>query len=150
MKKPPVLSWRSTSHLYPHDLLRALISLIHIMSSVSHTGDQDSILRLQVGNSWAEVALYGSTVIGWHCENHSSDKDKSLIFLSRDTKPGKPFRGGIPLVFPVFGEVKDHANVPDTLKDAPRHGFCRDRNWIVTEKHDQDASKASVTMCEWK
>lgn len=104
-----------------------------------------SIFRLSVGEAFAEVALYGSTVLSWHPA--SAPPQYSALFLSSATKPGKPYRGGVPLVFPVFGEVKDHENVPDTLKKCTRHGFCRDRDWKIGTKNDK-GDTVQVSMSE--
>jgi D-hexose-6-phosphate mutarotase len=112
------------------------------MSSIT---ERDGVLRLHVDDAWTDVALFGSTVIGWHPAS-SQGKEKSLIFLSKDTKPGKAYRGGIPLVFPVFGEVKDHGEVPDAIKNCTRHGFCRDRAWTLVEKKSDESGTASVSM----
>ena len=114
------------------------------MSTITEKED-GKVFRIQVNNAWADIALFGSTVIGWH-PSSSTSKDYSAIFLSKDTKPGKAFRGGIPIVFPVFGEVKDHGDVPEQIKNCTRHGFCRDRNWKLENKQSEKEDKASVTM----
>lgn len=114
------------------------------MSSIKER-ENGKLFRLEVENAWADVALFGSTVIGWH-PSSSASKEYSAIFLSKDTKPGKAFRGGIPIVFPVFGEVKDHGQVPEQIKNCTRHGFCRDRNWKLVDKQSSQANKASITM----
>ena len=114
------------------------------MSTITEKED-GKVFRLQVDNAWADIALFGSTVIGWH-PSSSTSKDYSAIFLSKETKPGKAFRGGIPIVFPVFGEVKDHGDVPEQIKNCTRHGFCRDRNWKLENKQSEKEDKASVTM----
>jgi D-hexose-6-phosphate mutarotase len=114
------------------------------MSSISERED-GKVFRIQVENAWADIALFGSTVIGWH-PSSSTTKDYSAIFLSKDTKPGKAFRGGVPIVFPVFGEVKDHGDVPEQIKNCTRHGFCRDRNWKLEDKKSDETNKASVIM----
>lgn len=105
------------------------------------------VVRLTNGDAWADVAVYGSTVIGWHPAS-ASDPQYSALFLSQETRPRKPFRGGIPLVFPVFGEPKDHAELPDTLRSCTRHGFCRDREWTLQTNVQDTESLDSVTMCE--
>lgn len=110
------------------------------------TDEPGAITRLIVGDAWTEVALYGSTVLSWHPA--SAPSSYSALFLSDATKPGKPYRGGVPIVFPVFGEVKDHENVPETIKNLPRHGFSRDRNWKMGKKDDKGNESASVTMSE--
>jgi len=87
-----------------------------------------------------EVHPYGATVI-----SYKSPDGRENLFVSRDAKldGSKPIRGGIPLVFPIFG--------PPPSKDAnstmPQHGFARCNPWkIVPESvHDND-SHAGITL----
>jgi glucose-6-phosphate 1-epimerase len=111
------------------------------------TDEPGSIIRLSVGDAWAEVALYGSTILSWHPA--SAPSSYSAFFLSKATKPGKPYRGGVPIVFPLFGEVKDHENVPEIIKTLTRHGFSRDRDWKMGEKEEKKGESSSVTMSRY-
>ncbi|KIW12309.1 hypothetical protein PV08_09586 [Exophiala spinifera] len=83
----------------------------------------DNILtaRLPTGDS-VTVYLYGATVTSWKTSN-----GKEQLFLSDAAvlDGSKPIRGGIPLVFPVFGPPpKDHAT-----GQLPQHGFARTSHW---------------------
>ncbi|KAH3670591.1 hypothetical protein OGAPHI_001106 [Ogataea philodendri] len=66
------------------------------------------------------VLLYGATVTSWTIEG------KQQLWLSSAAKLDgtKPVRGGIPLVFPVFGKSK-----ADGFADLPQHGFARNSTW---------------------
>lgn len=64
------------------------------------------------------VATLGAQVLSWQ-----SPRGEVLFTGSTaEHVPGKPVRGGIPLVFPWFG---DHA----TDKKLPAHGFARTQTW---------------------
>jgi len=62
-----------------------------------------------------EIYLHGAHVTSW--ENAGG---RQLLFLSRKSLflPDKPIRGGIPIVFPQFGDGP-----------LPKHGFARIREW---------------------
>ncbi len=66
----------------------------------------------------ADIYLYGATVTAWR-RNGSQD----LLFLSSrsDLTGNKPIRGGIPIIFPQFG------NGP-----LPAHGFARNNPWNIS------------------
>lgn len=105
------------------------------------------VFRLSVGDAWSEVALFGSTVLSYHPA--TAPKSYSALFLSNASQPGKPYRGGVPIVFPLFGEVADHKDIPDSLKKLPRHGFCRDRDWKVDTKDGHKEDSAQITMSKF-
>ncbi|EGW32043.1 uncharacterized protein SPAPADRAFT_61140 [Spathaspora passalidarum NRRL Y-27907] len=70
----------------------------------------------------ATILKYGATVISW--KNQSQEK----LWLSEGAHldGSKPVRGGIPLVFPVFGKQSDETH--PTFK-LPQHGFVRNSTW---------------------
>ncbi|KAI8083007.1 galactose mutarotase-like domain-containing protein [Halteromyces radiatus] len=65
----------------------------------------------------AKISLFGATVISWIV------KDTERLFVSKKAilDGTKAIRGGIPLVFPIFG-TKSH--IP-----LPQHGFARNSYW---------------------
>ncbi len=67
----------------------------------------------------SDVAIQGAQVTRW------APRGDDALFLSRLTKfePGVPIRGGIPIVFPWFGE--------DVQRRGPSHGFARRLPWNV-------------------
>ncbi|KAL7620843.1 hypothetical protein AAE478_009841 [Parahypoxylon ruwenzoriense] len=89
-----------------------------------------------------EVLLYGATVISW--------KDRfgtERLWLSDAAKldGSKAVRGGIPLVFPVFGTAPDHA----ATSKLPQHGFARNSRWEFLGKSSSESagpSDASVKL----
>lgn len=68
------------------------------------------------------ILKYGATVISWLHEG------KEQLWLSKGAKldGSKPVRGGIPLVFPIFGKQKQETH--PTFK-LPQHGFARNSTW---------------------
>ena len=67
----------------------------------------------------ASLCLQGAHLVHWQPAGQ-----QPVIFLSQksDMTPGKPIRGGIPLLFPWFGPRHDG-------KEGPMHGFARIQNW---------------------
>lgn len=74
----------------------------------------------------ATVSLTGATVT-----SYVDSASHEMIFVSRLAKldGSKAIRGGIPLVFPQFGQ-------PDP--DMPQHGFLRANKWKLGESEEND------------
>lgn len=68
------------------------------------------------------ILKYGATVLSWKLEGEEQ------LWLSEGAKLDgtKPVRGGVPLVFPVFGKLKKENHPTTTL---PQHGFARNSTW---------------------
>lgn len=69
----------------------------------------------------ATIYLQGAHVTHW-----KSAGEAPAIFLSQKAEftPGKPIRGGVPIVFPWFADRHDG-------KTGPQHGFARISEWDV-------------------
>ncbi|ODQ78112.1 hypothetical protein BABINDRAFT_40516 [Babjeviella inositovora NRRL Y-12698] len=68
-----------------------------------------------------EILNYGATIVSWRLDGQEQ------LWLSDAAKldGSKPVRGGVPLVFPVFGAGKpNHAT-----EKLPQHGFARSSEW---------------------
>ena len=65
------------------------------------------------------LCLQGAHLLAW-----TPAGQQPVIFLSQksDMTPGKPIRGGVPLLFPWFGPRHDG-------KEGPMHGFARAQPW---------------------
>lgn len=75
-------------------------------------------LRLEGPGGTVLVALLGAQVLSWQ-----SPHGEVLWWGAKaDYTPGKPVRGGVPLVFPWFG---DHPSD----RQLPAHGFARNLTW---------------------
>ncbi|KAJ5579816.1 uncharacterized protein N7459_005801 [Penicillium hispanicum] len=80
------------------------------------------------------IHLYGATVTSWKA--HGQEQ----LFLSQKAHldGSKPIRGGIPLVFPVFGPPpQNHATSP-----LPQHGFARNSNWEFLGKSSAESAES--------
>lgn len=82
--------------------------------------------------SHAEVYLHGAHVTAWNCAN-----GKAMLFLSKESKfePGCAIRGGIPIVFPQFGDGV-----------LPKHGFARNMDWMLVDSSLTDDGKVLVIL----
>ena len=92
------------------------------------------VAKLATGES-VEVLLYGATVTSW--KSHGREN----LWLSTAAKldGSKPVRGGIPVVFPVFGPPpKDHA-----ASALPQHGFARNSRWEFLGKSSSESGAIS-------
>lgn len=94
---------------------------------------ENDIVRAQLpsGDS-VEVYLYGAHVTSWK----TSDGTERLFLSTAAVLDGsKPIRGGIPIVFPVFGPPpKDHAT-----SQLPQHGFARNSTWEFLGKSTSES-----------
>ncbi|KAH8700232.1 galactose mutarotase-like domain-containing protein [Talaromyces proteolyticus] len=86
---------------------------------------------LPTGES-VSVHLYGATVTSWKLANGQ----EQLFVSSKAILDGsKAIRGGIPVVFPVFGPPPpNHAT-----SSLPQHGFARSQNWEFLGKSSSES-----------
>lgn len=84
--------------------------------------ETDTKVTLTVGSSSATILKHGATVISW------VSNGAERLWLSEGAKldGSKAVRGGIPLVFPVFGKQKNESHPTFPL---PQHGFARTSGW---------------------
>lgn len=89
---------------------------------VEETDTQVILTHPKNSKTSVKILKYGATVISWQ------ENGVEQLWLSEGAKldGSKPVRGGIPLVFPIFGKQKD-PNHP-TAK-LPQHGFARNSVW---------------------
>lgn len=82
----------------------------------------------------ASVYLYGAQVAAY-----TPAGQDPVLFFSRESyfTPGKPMRGGVPVIFPWFGA---HATDPG----KPAHGFARTREWALEEVTDREGEVTIV------
>jgi len=75
--------------------------------------------RIAAPAAEATIYMQGAHVTHWKPAGHAP-----AIFLSQRAEfaPGKPIRGGVPIVFPWFGDRHDG-------KAGPQHGFARISEW---------------------
>mmetsp|Transcript_3689 Transcript_3689/g.9243 ORF Transcript_3689/g.9243 Transcript_3689/m.9243 type:complete len:326 (-) Transcript_3689:179-1156(-) len=95
---------------------------------MSNDNDNNNVITIAhaASGSTAQVHLFGATVTSFiTTTDGTSHQKKEHLFLSRHAKldGSKAIRGGIPLVFPIFGPP---AGKDDTM---PQHGFARTNYW---------------------
>ena len=114
------------------------------LSFDTHNG----LTRLHVQTPQTQATLY---LQGAHLTHWQPTGTGPVLFLSRqsDFAPGKPIRGGIPIVFPWFATDSK----PDRIKDAngshpgPSHGFARIQDWNLTAaRQEPDATQLTLTL----
>jgi glucose-6-phosphate 1-epimerase len=89
---------------------------------------------LPTGES-VEILLYGATIVSW---KDATGKEKLFLSDKAAVDGSKAVRGGIPLVFPVFGKAPDHA----ATAALPQHGFARTSRWEFLGKSTSESSRA--------
>ncbi|WP_051884743.1 D-hexose-6-phosphate mutarotase [Lysobacter antibioticus] len=83
-------------------------------------GTAPNALRLQApGGGEIQATAFGAHALSWHC------RGQERLYLSPRASfgAGKAIRGGVPVIFPQFGE----------RGDGPRHGFVRTLDWQVLD-----------------
>lgn len=90
---------------------------------MSVTTDGSKVVLTHPDDKTSSVTIlnYGATVTSWKL------KGQEQLWLSEAAKldGSKPVRGGIPLVFPIFGKSK----TDDALGKLPQHGLARNSTW---------------------
>ncbi|CAH2351284.1 glucose-6-phosphate 1-epimerase [[Candida] railenensis] len=84
---------------------------------------ETEVLLTHKNGSTVRILKFGANVLSWQL----ADKTEKLWLSTAAKLDGsKAVRGGIPLVFPVFGKSKDpdHPTFP-----LPQHGFARNSHW---------------------
>ncbi|KAG9327665.1 hypothetical protein KVV02_006369 [Mortierella alpina] len=97
-----------------------------------------TVLTHPSGSS-TEIHLFGATLTSWKVNS------RERIFLSEKAivDGSKAIRGGIPLVFPVFGKGK----APHVTASLPQHGFARITRWkLVNSSEDQEIVTAQFGL----
>jgi glucose-6-phosphate 1-epimerase len=79
-------------------------------------------LRLEGAGGQATIALCGAQVLSWH----TRQGDVLWTASKPEHAAGKPVRGGIPVVFPWFGDHRTDAKLP-------AHGFARTLHWRLEQ-----------------
>ncbi|MDH7571384.1 MAG: D-hexose-6-phosphate mutarotase, partial [Armatimonadota bacterium] len=72
-----------------------------------------------------------------HVTSWTTSKGEELFFLSRAAyfEAEKPIRGGIPVIFPQFGQGP-----------LPQHGFARLRDWEVARTSVEEDGRVAATL----
>ncbi|KAB8346289.1 hypothetical protein FH972_023333 [Carpinus fangiana] len=94
---------------------------------------KDEVTATLPDKSSVKILLHGATVTSWK----SASGNENLFLSDAAVLDGsKPVRGGIPVVFPVFGPPpSDHAT-----SKLPQHGFARSSKWEFLGKSFTESS----------
>jgi galactose mutarotase-like enzyme len=98
---------------------------------------------LDCGSRLSVVPERGAIVTSWQIG------DRELLYLDRDRflDPNLSVRGGIPILFPICGNLPENTYTLDnrtyTLK---QHGFARDLPWRVVAEDTKDAASLSLVL----
>jgi len=100
--------------------------------NITHSSNRVSAV-LPTGES-VEILLHGATVISW---KDATGAEKLWLSSAAILDGSKAVRGGIPVVFPVFGTAPDH----EGTKKLPQHGFARSSRWEFLGKSTSESSE---------
>ncbi|ORY22621.1 galactose mutarotase-like domain-containing protein [Naematelia encephala] len=81
------------------------------------------VLKLASGAS-AEIYLFGATVTSWIVDG----KERMFLSSKSSLDSTKAIRGGIPIVFPIFGPPPSS---PPEYAALKQHGFVRTQDWTL-------------------
>lgn len=96
------------------------------------------LVRASISTSAAEAELY---VHGAHLTRWAPRGQKPVLFLSSKSLfvAGKAIRGGVPVIFPWFGDRSDG-------RAGPAHGFARTTQWAVEDTKYREDGKVEITL----
>ena len=105
---------------------------IRIMGNkMSSSSSNDDVVTLKdESGASAKIYLYGATITSF-----VTASKKEILFVSEKAivDGSKAIRGGIPLVFPIFGPPTDESS------DMPQHGFARNNRWTLITSNNNEA-----------
>jgi glucose-6-phosphate 1-epimerase len=96
------------------------------------------LVRAAISTPAAEAELY---LHGAHLTRWTPRGKRPVLFLSTKSlyTPGKAIRGGVPIIFPWFGDRSDG-------KPGPAHGFARTSEWAVEETELLNNGNVEITL----
>ncbi|KAF2657893.1 galactose mutarotase-like protein [Lophiostoma macrostomum CBS 122681] len=105
------------------------------------TGANSKVIATLPSGESVEVLLYGATVTSW---KSNGGKTENLWLSEKAAVDGsKPVRGGIPVVFPVFGPPPKSGHPTSSL---PQHGFARNSRWEFLGKSTSEDALDSTSV----
>jgi glucose-6-phosphate 1-epimerase len=102
-----------------------LANQFDIANAVRFEDAPGGLVCAMISTPAAEAQLY---LQGAHVTHWAPRGQRPVLFLSPKSlfAPGKPIRGGVPVIFPWFGPRADG-------KPGPAHGFARSMEWAIEE-----------------
>jgi galactose mutarotase-like enzyme len=116
-----------------------------VFAIASHQNQYQSYtLSDRQAHSWLEVVPErGGIVTSWGI------RGQEILYLDaeRFAQPNLSVRGGIPILFPICGNLPDNAyTYQDRVYSLKQHGFARDLPWEVTEEVTQDLAGLTLVL----
>jgi glucose-6-phosphate 1-epimerase len=92
----------------------------------------------RISTAVAEASVY---LQGAHLTQWTPRGQRPVLFLSERSlfAPGHPIRGGVPIIFPWFGDRADG-------KAGPAHGFARRMDWSLEETRLCDDGRLAIRL----
>ncbi len=108
--------------------LQQLTDNFTIPGVLSFSQNEQGLIRASVTTSTCTAELY---LQGAHLTQWQPTGAQPVLFLSDRSlfTPGKAIRGGVPIIFPWFGNRTPTPESPRT--DGPSHGFARTSEWTL-------------------
>ncbi len=121
-------------------LIDSLNERFAIAGVLTFEAGSGGLIRAAVGGRSAEGHVY---LHGAHVTHYRPAGQRVLLFLSERSRfaTGQAIRGGVPVIFPWFGQRGGHPEAPD-----PDHGFARTREWAVESVEPAKDGSVAVTL----
>jgi galactose mutarotase-like enzyme len=85
----------------------------------------------------------GGIITSWYVQG----QDILYLDAERFTKPDLSVRGGIPILFPICGNLPDNTyTYQGQHYNLKQHGFARDLPWIVAEQKTETAASLTLVL----
>ena len=115
--------------------LADLTTAFAIRDHVSFHEDEPGMVQMRIVAHDSEATIY---LQGAHLTRWTPNRQNPVFYLSPRSAlaPGKPIRGGIPVLFPWFGPRWNGAEFDAAHgTQSPMHGFARTSVWTVDRVH---------------
>jgi len=102
---------------------------------VAFLDGQNELPMLEITTPWSTAEIY---LNGAHVTHFKKQEEPPLLFMSQCSRfaEGQPIRGGIPIIFPWFGQ----------REGLSQHGFARVKTWEVKEVLPAPDGSVSVRL----
>lgn len=116
------------------------------MFAIAHHQQQYQTYTLsdRQAHAWLEVVPErGGIITSWGV------RGQEILYLDAErlAQPNLSVRGGIPILFPICGNLPDNAYAyQDRTYTLKQHGFARDLPWEVTEEVTQDLASLTLVL----
>lgn len=117
-----------------------------IRDHVSFHEDEPGLVQMRVVTHASEATVY---LQGAHLTRWTPSGGNPVLYLSPKSAlaPGKPIRGGVPVLFPWFGPRWNAEAYDETHgMESPMHGFARTQVWTLDRVHLHPDGDVHVTL----